>query len=170
MEQHFSDELLMRRFCESLDEEVFRVLASRYYESALRVAEDRLGDYAWAQDAVQETLLRIVRFRDRYDPAKPFTHWFYAVLRNACTDIYRKESRRQEALKALADSTPDHQPDDASKERVLELTAALPGPDTHLLRLRFVEGLSIGEIGGQLGCSLDAAKKRLQRLLRKLKG
>ncbi len=170
MEQELADELLMRRFCETLDEQVFRVLASRYYESALRVAQERLGDYTWAQDAVQETLLRIVRFRSHYDPAKPFAHWFYAVLRNVCTDLYRKEARQQNALKALAEAGLDYAPDHAPKERVLELTAGLPRPDTELLHLRFVDGLSLGEIGGELGCSLDAAKKRLQRLLKRLKG
>ena len=66
-----SDETLMRRFCESLDDETFHTLASRYYDKALRIAKERLGRDSAAQDAVQEAMIRVVRFRRRYRPAKP---------------------------------------------------------------------------------------------------
>lgn len=167
-----SDEIIMRRFCESLDERVFHALAARYYDSALRVARERLGNESLAQDAVQETLIRIVRHCKRYDATKPFAQWFYTVLRNTCTDLYRKEARQQKALDALAQSDflpGGLEPDEPVRARVLEMVAELPRSDAEILWLRFVDDFSFKEIGTRLNCSLEAAKKRVQRLLKRLK-
>lgn len=169
-EAQVSDEVLMRRFCETLDERYFRELAGRHYATALRVAQERLGNEALAQDAVQEAFIRTVRFRKRYDAGKPFAQWFYTVLRNACTDLYRKEQRHQEALADFAELAPAAaEGDNSSHERVRELAARLAPEEARVLRLRFVEGLSLDEMGRRLDCSLEAAKKRVQRLLKRLK-
>ncbi len=164
------DEVLMRRFCQTLDEECFRVLAARHYAGALRLAQGRLGSEDAAQDAVQEALIRVVRYRRRYNPSKPFAQWFYTLLRNVCTDLYRKEQRHREALETFSEVRPAIRAETSALERVLDLTAGLPPTDAQMLGLRFVEGFSLGEIGSQLGCSLDATKKRFQRLLKRLRG
>lgn len=159
----------MRRFCETLEDEPFRLLATRYYDQALRTAKQKLGDEAAAQDAVQKTLIRVVRGRNRYNPAQPFAPWFHAVLRNVCTDMYRMEARRREALAAFSKVAPALATDGSARDRLMDLTVRLPPGDAELLRLRFVDGLSLGEIGCRIECSLEAAKKRLQRLVKRLK-
>jgi RNA polymerase sigma-70 factor (ECF subfamily) len=164
-----SDELIMRRFCASLDEQVFQILAVRYYDRARWVAQARLGSESLAQDAVQETFIRIVRHRKRYDHSKPFSQWFYTVLRNVCTDFYRKEARHQQALNTLAEIGPVSDQHEPARTRVRELVAALPLGDAELLRIRYLDGLSYQEISQRLNCSLAAAKKRVQRLLKRLK-
>jgi len=167
--ENASDETLMRRFGERLEDETFHLLASRHYEKAVRIAKARLGSDSAAQDAVQETYIRIVRFRKRYDPSKPFAQWFYTILRNVCTDIYRKERRHQAALAAFSDAGPALAVHHSANEKFLDLTVGLPPGDAEILSLRFVAGLSLAEIGCHLQCSMDAAKKRLQRLLKRLK-
>ena len=114
-------------------------------------------------------MIRIVRFLKCYSPAKPFAPWFYAVLRNVCTDLYRKELRHQEALIAFSNAAPALGGDESAMARVHDLTAGLAPGEVEILRLRYVDGLSLNEIGWRLECSLDAAKKRLQRLLKRLK-
>jgi RNA polymerase sigma factor (sigma-70 family) len=52
---------------------------------------------------------------------------------------------------------------------VEELLAGLPRADAELLRLRFIEGLRVRQIARKVGCSTDAAYKRLQRLIRRLR-
>jgi len=166
--EEVSDETLMRRFCESLDDEAFHTLASRHYAKALRIAKARLGSDTAAQDAVQETMIRVVRFRKCFRPTKPFAPWFHAVLRNVCTDMYRKELRHQEALIAFSNAAPALGVNESAMARVHDLTAGLSPGEVEILRLRFVDGLSLAEIGWQLQCSFDAAKKRLQRLVKRL--
>lgn len=163
-----TDEQLMLRFCETLDEAVFDELAGRYYGRALSIAQSRIFDQSLAQDAVQEALIRVVRQRNKYD-GRSFSTWFYTILRNVCTDFIRKEMRRKNRLDALAAEPPSGDtplPDNPSFE---ELTAGLPGPDRELLIYRYVQGLSFAEIADLMDCTEDAAKKRGQRALQKLR-
>jgi RNA polymerase sigma-70 factor, ECF subfamily len=167
--EELSDEDLMGRFRKTLDEDIFRVLASRHYEPALRIAEQRCGDAAAAQDAVQEALIRVVRHRRRYDPSKPFAPWFHTILRNICSDLYRKAVRQQQARDAYEASLEILSPDDASIAHARALTGDLPADQAQLLDLRYQQGMSLREISNRLGCSIEAAKKRLQRVVRSLR-
>ena len=163
-----SDETLMRRFCATLDEGVFRAITDRYYDRALRVAEDELANGATAFDAVQETFIRVVRHRKRYNPEKPFSPWFFAILRNVCADFRRKEARYSGALRRFADLVLSGRGDDAAKERAGGLLECLGEKDVRLLKLRYVHGMPVSDIAGKIGCSGEVAKKRIQRILRRL--
>lgn len=159
----------MREFRDTLDEGAFHVLASRYYERAVGIASERLGAADAAQDAVQETLIRIVRHRRRYNPARPFAPWFFAVLRHVCADLQRRERRRRRTLDEFAAAASVPETDNAAWEFVADLTVGLAPADSELLALRYTEELSLGQIARHLDCSLEAAKKRLQRLLKRLR-
>lgn len=165
-----ADEALMRRFQESMDEGVFRLLASRHYESALRMAQKRVGNHSMAQDAVQEALIRVVRYRGHYHPSRPFAPWFHTILRNVCTDILRQEARRKNSLQSLSDVMPPLPVADPRREKLVELLEGLSGGNAELLRLRYVSGLSFGELAIQCQLSQEAVKKRIQRLIQRLRG
>jgi RNA polymerase sigma-70 factor (ECF subfamily) len=166
-----TDEVLMGRFRKTLDDQVFGVLAARYYDRALGVARERLGSLSGAQDAVQETLIRVVRHRKQYRSSQPFAPWFYSILRNVCTDLLRKEIRHRDALKKLSDNmlVLTDEESDAARERIMELTSQLRPGEVELLGLRYAYGFSVGEIAQRVDASLEATKKRLQRLLKQLK-
>ncbi len=163
------DEALMAEFCRTLDNDVFRVVAERHYEKAIQVAQQRLGSFSLAQEAVQETLVRVVRHRKRYSSSRPFAPWFLTILRNACTDIYRKEARQAEALEELAELTPALAADEGARQHARRLTGNLPDADRRLIEWRFAHGFSHAEIAERLGCSLEATKKRFQRLFTRLR-
>ena len=161
------DEALMLAFRDTLDETFFNELTTRYYGRALTIAESRIFNRALAQDAVQETFIRIIRERKKYDGRK-FSPWFYTILRNICTDFIRKEMRHNHKLDELAAAAPEKD-SAASPEDFNSLIAALPPADRELLVYRFVQGLSFQETADLMGCSEDAAKKRSQRALQKLR-
>lgn len=163
-----SDEWLMCRFCETLDDGVFRALADRYYDRALRTAQGQLCDGALAHDAVQEAFLRVVRHRRRYRPDRPFAPWFFTILRNVCTDLRRKEARHVQALRRLAELARPEPTDGNAAARAATLLDSLGENDVQLLRFRYVHGMSASEIAGAIGCTIEAAKKRIQRILRRL--
>ncbi|MBM4025309.1 MAG: sigma-70 family RNA polymerase sigma factor [Planctomycetes bacterium] len=50
-----------------------------------------------------------------------------------------------------------------------EALAGLESDQAELLRLRFVEGLGVAEVARRLGCSREAAYKRLQRTIQRLR-
>jgi RNA polymerase sigma-70 factor (ECF subfamily) len=163
-----SDEALMLLFRDTLEDAVFDVLMDRYYGRALTIAESRIFDRSLAQDAVQEAFIHVVRQRKKYD-GRSFSTWFYTILRNVCTDFIRKEMRHKRKMDELA-AEPEKQPAAAEQGDFDALIAMLPGADRELLVYRFVQGLSFQEIAELMDCSEDAAKKRSQRALQKLRG
>ena len=163
-----SDEALMLSFCYTLDEAFFSELMNRHYGPAMHIAETRLFDSENAVDAVQEAFIRVVRNRKKYD-GRRFAPWFYAILRNICTDIIRKEMRRKKKHDAfqveIPEAAPTRRPDEFDA-----LIAALPPGDREALTLRYAADLSFSEIAEAIGCTEAAAKKRVQRALHKLRG
>ena len=159
----------MVEFCRTLDDDTFRELAERHYATAIRIADSILNNYAAAEDAVQEALVRIVRYRGKYDPSKPFKPWLQAIVRNTCIDMVRKRARYEELLEEYAEPGSSCMARVNTAERVHAVMAGLSHEDAHLLNLRYFAGMSFHEIAGRLGVSLDAAKKRCQRLLARLR-
>lgn len=161
-----SDEELMARFVETLDEEPFQELVSRYLDSARAVASAVLRDRTEAEDAVQETFLRVVRSRRRYAANRAFASWFYTILRNICRDIQRKRRCQKQFLR--------EQPLPIGQTRQPEgeywgLVDELPLPQQEVLQLKIRDGLAFREIAVVLGCTVEAAKKRAQRALERLR-
>jgi RNA polymerase sigma-70 factor, ECF subfamily len=159
----------MRRFQRRRDTEAFRRLVSHYAGPALGVAQKILCDHVLAEDAVQETFLRVVRCRDRYDPSKPFSLWFYTILRNVCRDMLRQRTRHIKAMAEIADGTirvaenPGHSLD------VRDVLQSLPASEQIVLSLRILDDLPFRDIAAVVGITVEAARKRAQRGLRTLR-
>jgi len=163
-----SDEALMRRYQRRLDERAFQSLVARFSGPALAVAEGILSDRGLAEDAVQETFLRLIRSRKRYRPSRPFATWFYTILRNVCTDMLRRRGRRERALRRLA-SEPRRDEEVSAGLEARDLLGLLPPRDRVVLTLRVLHGLAFRDVAAALGISEEAAKKRAQRALRRLR-
>jgi len=157
----------MLSFRDTLDEDFFTELMARHFGPALHVAETRLFDSENAVDAAQEAFIRIVRKRKKYD-GRRFAPWFYAILRNICTDIIRKEMRRKKKHDAFQAEIPKAAPT-ARPDEFEALIAALPPRDRETLTLRYAADLSFAEIAEAIDCTEAAAKKRVQRAVARLR-
>jgi len=158
----------MGRFQDNLDGQAFAQIVSFYTGPAIGVARRMLSDHALAEDAVQETFLRVIRGRRQYRRSRPFSCWFYAILRNICVDILRKHSRENSALRELADKKvfTAEQPESSD---AIDLLRALPRGERFVLELRIIHNLAFRDISAAIGISEEAAKKRAQRGLRRLR-
>ena len=96
------DESLMSRIQQRLDEAAISELVSRYLRRGVAVARQILWDRSLADDAVQEAFVRPICSRDIYDPAKPFSVWFFTILGNACLGMIRRQGLEAEAMQAMA--------------------------------------------------------------------
>ena len=162
----------MERFRDDCDEDALRRLVQRYESRARAYARGWLRHHAAAEDAVQDAFIRVVRRGARYDERRPFAPWFWRLLRRVVRDAWRtqrRHARRLEALAAELDSVPPESGEAVVSEPLADLLAGLAADDRHVLLLRFASELSYAEIAGSLGCSEDAAKKRAQRALVRLR-
>jgi RNA polymerase sigma-70 factor (ECF subfamily) len=162
---------LMCRYHRSGDGVHMDALVASLAPRALVVAERLTGDRALAEDALQEALLRVVRHRERFDPNKSFHPWFYAILRHVCADLRRRRRRDRLRLDGEAPGpAPASQPDQAEGwADARDLLGQLPASHADALVLRIYGGMSFAEVAAALGIGSEAAKKRAQRGLRKLR-
>ncbi len=77
-------------------QEAFATLIHRHQNALLNFFR-HLGAHSDAEDLVQDTFLRLFRYRARYVPSAKFTTFLYTLARHAWADRWRK-AQRQERL------------------------------------------------------------------------
>jgi DNA-directed RNA polymerase specialized sigma24 family protein len=167
-QRDLTHETLMARFKTSLDQAAFEQLVLDYASGATVVANQMLGDWALAEDATQEAFVRVIKKRSQYITSSPFSRWFYAILRNICTDMLRKRQRDQKLAKQLSNEIANSTRNKPPFGR-MALLDSLPFYERSVLELRVVHSMPFKEISAALDISEEAAKKRAQRGLRKLR-
>lgn len=124
-----------------------RRLLPRVYRHALRM----LGDAAEAEDAAQETMMRLWRVAPDWRSGEAqITTWLFRVTANLCKDRLRK--RRALGLDEIAEP-PDPAPgvartmqDRQRHDALQQALQALPDRQRQAVILRHIEGLSNPEI------------------------
>jgi RNA polymerase sigma-70 factor (ECF subfamily) len=155
-------------------EELYRTQGSKMKSIALNM----LGDVAQAEDAVQETFLKIYRAAESYRGQAAFSTWVYRILVNTCLDARRKRRREPDAseLGELAEAgvQPAAPGGNHPLRLMLERSVAQLGARQRMVFLLYeVEGFRHQEIAEILGVTvavskntLFEAKRELRRMLR----
>jgi RNA polymerase sigma-70 factor (ECF subfamily) len=162
MPREDDDRTLMRRLQRG-DERALTSLILRHSGRMLAVAARLLGSRADAEDAVQRAFIRCHAHARFYRSEWTVTTWLYRILTNACVDeIRRRRARPEEPLPVLAPAARAGPGPEArlDLERAL---AAVPTEARALLVLRYVEGLSYGELARVRGISVNTVKSQLKR-------
>jgi RNA polymerase sigma-70 factor (ECF subfamily) len=141
----------------------------------LREARRILRNREDAEEAVQEALIRAWRNQAKCrTPGTPLP-WLVQITRNEAMRVAARRQRRQ------ASEVPEESPDrirtiDPALDRMLETVATEQalnelGPDERtLIRLRYVEDLTQGQVAARLGVPEGTVKVRLHRVRARLRG
>ena len=173
--------MLRRRTTPATDEFSAEVLAwlQPLYATALRLARNR----ADAEDLVQDTVVKALRFSDRFTPGTNLKAWLYTILHNTWRNQRRDRARARleadsETVEQLVDlgagaDRPTDNPEAGLLEAVLsdDLRTALddlPQPYRETVWLRDVEELSYQEIAAILDVPIGTVMSRLSRARRQL--
>ncbi len=155
-----SDRRLIERVAKG-DEAAFAELVSRYGGRMLAVAGRLLGSRADAEDAVQRALLQCFAGASSYRAQWAVSTWLYRILTNICVDEFRRRSSRVARDEVLPSTIDDGQPGIyMDLHRALE---RVPREARVLLALRYVDGLSYGELARVRGISVNTVKSQLAR-------
>lgn len=156
---------------------MFGLIVDRYQALFLRKATSLLHSRDLAEDAVQETFLRIYKHAQNFaeQEGASFRSWAYRILNNNCLTILERlnqenqKVRRVEFIELDAVSAIDthHLGDKVSL--VKSVLARLPQKFSRLLTLYFFEEKSYEEIAQVEDISLSAVKSGLHRAKKQFK-
>ncbi|HEV8437182.1 MAG TPA: sigma-70 family RNA polymerase sigma factor [Methylomirabilota bacterium] len=132
-----------------------------------------------AEDLVQETYVRAMRFSHRFQPGTHLRAWLFQILRNTFLTFYRLRERES----ALSDSgvpegeapmfhdAPEQDSDTSSVHMDLERALMrLPEEFKTPLLLAEVEGLPLEDVARIMDCPIGTVKSRIFRAKERLRG
>jgi len=165
------ESILIRRTLAG-DEEAFTRLVEAYQNSIYNLAYRMLGDAAEAEDAAQETFLRIYTRLSTYNPEKKFSSWVLSIASHYCIDRLRRRKHTPVSLDDIVswrwlpskDVAPEEQAlREEQKDEIRDLLDELPPHYRAVTILRYWHEMSYDEIAGTLGATQSTIKSRLHR-------
>ena len=161
------------------DHDAFAELVYLFQDPVFNFCYRMLGESGEAEDAAQETFLRVHKNLHRYDTARPFKTWLLSIASNHCIDRLRKRRMQLVSLDdeptaaALALSSNDPSPEQAALQVELRdaVQVLLQQLDEHYrlaVIYRYWYGFSYAEIAREMGTTESAIKSRLHRARKRL--
>jgi len=159
--------------CRSNDPEAYNEFLSRYNRRIFNTAYRILGEESSAEDALQETLLNVYRGISSFRGDSKVSTWISRITINVCLGMLRKEKNRQyvdlennSARELPAERTPFTDPLKYAslaelRSLVEEAFSRMTDKQGVVVRLHDMEGHTIQEIAGIIGCPVGTVKSRL---------
>jgi len=153
--------------------EAFRLLLERYQGPFLVKAIRMVGIRDLAEDAVQETFIKIYSNADRFknEEGYNFRSWGYTILNRTCLSQLRKLKREKEIF-----LHPDPEMEDlffaeddknfleySARDYIFSILSRMPVTLSRIIQMYFLDGLSHKEIATVEGMSEGAVRTRLYR-------
>jgi len=174
--RELSDEELILEFQKNNTEDAFNILVQRYKNPLTNFVFRFLGDYEACADVVQETMIKVYRYKDSYSSVAKFSTWVYTIAGNLARTEYRRQRRRN--IFSINDYGEEHKtydlPDESSRPDVItdsgikdEIIQKALGKVKETYReaviLRDIQGMSYEEISEILGVNEGTVKSRINR-------
>ena len=159
------------------DKNAFAALVDRYKDMVFTLSLKLLKDRQEAEEASQDTFLKVYKSLDKFKWESKFSTWIYKVAFNTCLDRLKKNKRFQ----AIADideineqetepiiNVLDSIEEKERKQIIQDCLQELPGEDSFLLTLYYFEEQSLEEVSKIIGITQNNVKIRLYRSRKKL--
>ncbi len=167
------DRQLLADYARTGSEAAFAQLVERHLGLVHTAARRQVQDDALAADVAQAVFLLLARKAGSLGGNIVLSGWLFRTTRFVAARAQRAEFRRQRREQEAIAMQEIHAPDPHWNRLAPELDEALAGlaeTDRNALLLRFAEGRNHREVGVALGLTEEAAKKRVNRALDKLRG
>lgn len=147
-----------------------------YFARLYRFVARRVDDPQTCEDVVQEAMIKAIRNLHGYRGEAALYTWLCQIARNEISNYFQRFGRR-EALTVSLDDDPDvraalesldhghvEDADRLAVEQLVQLTLDyLPEKYARALEWKYLEGLSVEEIGERIGSGVIAAQSLLAR-------
>jgi len=122
-----------------------------------------------ANDLVQDTIIKAIRYRDMYKSGTNLKGWLFTIMRNTFINHYRRNTRRNEIIQISEDLTSCQLSGSADNNRgtnkfimedIDKALKKLP-PEYSVPFLRYFEGYKYHEIAVELTIPIGTVKTRI---------
>lgn len=155
------------------DQQAFCRLVEVYQGPVYNLAYRMLGSASEAEDAAQETFVRVYTKLHTYQPDRKLSSWIFSIASHYCIDRLRRRSHTswlsldEDPLVAVLPSEERNPEEHAIQQEVRDEMQALveelaPAYRVPLI-LRYWQDMSYQEIAEIMGLSVQAVKSRLHR-------
>ncbi len=157
--------------CLDGQQDAMQELVERYQSQVFGLCYRMLSNREDAEDATQETFIRVLKSLERWDATRDFDPWLLAIAGNRCRTMLAKRSRRPPStplVEHLPDKTPSMQ---AARNLAEEVALALEDVREEYRRaflLFHEQELSYAEIAETLDCPIGTVKTWVHRARREL--
>jgi RNA polymerase sigma-70 factor (ECF subfamily) len=169
------DDAALAAACQAGDLRAFERLYHLHASRMKSVARNLLGSVSEAEDAIQETFLKIQRSVASFRGQSSFATWTFRILINTCYDARRSRMRKKEVAHDEPGEAPTYpEPRAASAHPALRIAleralAQLTRHQRDVFLLYEVEGFRHSEIASMLEISEAASKNTLFQAKRSLR-
>ncbi len=171
-----TDEELILEFQQNDTEQAFEILVQRYKNPLVNFVYRFLGDYETCLDVVQETFIKVFRYKNSYSTIAKFSTWIYTIAGNlARTEYQRRKRRKFFSINSYGENKetfeipderyrPDIATDSGIKDKIIQ-KALLKVSQAYreVVILRDIQGLSYEEISEIMGITVGTVKSRINR-------
>jgi RNA polymerase sigma factor (sigma-70 family) len=169
----WDDSALLREYVERDSEAAFAALVTRHVNQVYSVALRRTGNAHAAEEITQTVFVILARKSRSLGRRVILSGWLYQTARLTAATFVRGEIRRARREQQAHRQTALNEPTDEVWPHIAPLLetamAGLNETDRHAVVLRYFDGKNLKEVGAALGANEDAAKKRVQRAVDKLR-
>lgn len=171
-----TDEELILEFQKSNDQKAFEILVERFKNPLVNFVFRFLGDYEACVDVVQDTFVKVYRYKDSYTSVAKFSTWIYTIAGNLARSEYRRRKRNnffsinsygeEEETYDIPDNKmrPDVEAESKFKaQKIQEALMKLKEVYREAVILRDIQGLTYEEIAEILGIEEGTVKSRINR-------
>ena len=150
--------------------EFHQLYFDRLYQFLLIIAR---GNEDEARDALQETLLRVIRYARKFESEDAFWNWLKVVARSAARDAGRKQHRYLNLLQKFALHSETQAPvaieSHSLRDLLEEGLEELPAIERKLIEAKYLQGASVRELAADSGQTEKAVESQLLRLRQRVR-
>lgn len=169
-----SEDAALAAACRSGDLHGYERLYALHGARMKNLARNLLGNASDAEDAVQDSFLKVQRGIGSFRGQSSFVTWTFRILINTCYDARRSRVRKKEIANDDSEDVPRPEPRAPGAHPSLRMAleralAELTRHQRDVFLLYEVEGFRHAEIAGMLGITETASKNTLFQAKRNLR-
>jgi RNA polymerase sigma-70 factor, ECF subfamily len=136
----------------------------RYGHLLLRRCRTRVRDDAAAEDVLQESFVKIMKYGGAYRTAATKLRWLYQVVDNSCYDALARRREVPCEPDQLESRAGAYRSSPTTRIQARRALARLAERERRVAVLGLVEGLSQDEIAAEIGWSRQTVNKKLREI------